>query len=39
MPRENPIVIPTNDERTVARDVVRVLNGIMPTFEPPPPIA
>ncbi len=33
------IVIPTNEERTIARDVVRVLNGIMPTFEPPPPIA
>jgi acetate kinase len=29
------LVVPTNEERTIARDVVRVLNGIMPTFEPP----
>lgn len=29
------LVIPTNEERTIARDVVRVLNGVMPTFEPP----
>ena len=29
------MVVPTNEERTIARDVVRVLNGIMPTFEPP----
>lgn len=29
------MVIPTNEERVIARDVVRVLNGIMPTFEPP----
>ncbi|MFV2073768.1 MAG: acetate kinase, partial [Thermoanaerobaculales bacterium] len=25
------MVVPTNEERTIARDVVRVLNGIMPT--------
>jgi len=29
------LVIPTNEERVIARDVVRVLNGIMPTFDPP----
>ncbi len=29
------LVVPTNEEKTIARDVVRVLNDIMPTFEPP----
>jgi len=29
------LVVPTNEERVIARDVVRVLEGIMPTFEPP----
>ncbi len=29
------LVVPTNEERVIARDVVRVLNGIMPTFAPP----
>ncbi len=29
------LVVPTNEEKTIARDVVRVLNNIMPTFEPP----
>jgi acetate kinase len=29
------LVVPTNEEKTIARDVVRVLNGIMPTFSPP----
>jgi acetate kinase len=29
------LVVPTNEERTIARDVIRVLNGIMPTFDPP----
>jgi len=29
------LVIPTNEERVIARDVVRVLNNIMPTFSPP----
>jgi acetate kinase len=33
------LVVPTNEERTIARDVVRVLNGIMPTFDPPPAIS
>ena len=33
--RVRVLVVPTNEERTIARDVVRVLNGIMPTFEPP----
>lgn len=28
------MVIPTNEERTIARDVIRVLEGVMPTFEP-----
>lgn len=37
--RVKAMVIPTNEERTIARDVVRVLNGIMPTFDPPPPVA
>ena len=25
----------TDQELTIARDVIRVLNGVMPTFEPP----
>ncbi len=29
------LVVPTNEEKTIARDVVRVLEGVMPTFEPP----
>jgi acetate kinase len=29
------MVVPTNEEKTIARDVVRVLEGVMPTFEPP----
>ena len=29
------LVVPTNEEKTIARDVIRVLNGIMPTWEPP----
>jgi acetate kinase len=29
------LVVPTNEEKTIARDVVRVLNGIMPVFTPP----
>jgi acetate kinase len=29
------MVVPTNEELTIARDVIRVLNDIMPTFEPP----
>ncbi len=29
------LVVPTNEEKVIARDVVRVLNGIMPTFDPP----
>ena len=29
------MVIPTNEEMTIARDVIRVLNGIMPSFDPP----
>ncbi len=33
--RVKVLVVPTNEERTIARDVIRVLNGIMPTFEPP----
>jgi acetate kinase len=33
--RVKGMVVPTNEEKTIARDVVRVLNGIMPTFEPP----
>jgi acetate kinase len=28
-------VVPTNEEKTIARDVARVLGGVMPTFEPP----
>jgi acetate kinase len=33
--RVQALVIPTNEERTIARDVIRVLEGVMPTFEPP----
>jgi len=33
--RVKGMVVPTNEEKTIARDVVRVLNNIMPTFEPP----
>jgi acetate kinase len=33
--RVKVLVVPTNEERTIARDVIRVLNGVMPTFEPP----
>jgi acetate kinase len=33
--RVKALVVPTNEEKTIARDVVRVLNGIMPVFEPP----
>jgi len=29
------LVVPTNEELTIARDVIRVLHGVMPTFEPP----
>jgi acetate kinase len=29
------MVVPTNEEKTIARDVVRVLEGVMPSFEPP----
>ena len=29
------LVVPTNEERTIARDVIRVLEGVMPTFKPP----
>jgi acetate kinase len=29
------LVVPTNEEKTIARDVIRVLNGIMPEFTPP----
>jgi acetate kinase len=35
---ESPVkvlVVPTNEEKTIARDVIRVLNGIMPVFTPP----
>jgi len=31
--RVKALVVPTNEEKTIARDVVRVLNNIMPTFE------
>jgi len=37
--RVKVLVVPTNEEKTIARDVVRVLNGIMPTFEPPETIS
>ncbi len=33
------LVVPTNEERVIARDVIRVLNDIMPTFEPPETIS
>jgi acetate kinase len=33
--RAKVLVVPTNEEKTIARDVVRVLNGIMPKWEPP----
>jgi acetate kinase len=33
--RARALVVPTNEEKTIARDVIRVLNGIMPTFETP----
>jgi acetate kinase len=29
------LVVPTNEELTIARDVVRVLNDVMPEFTPP----
>ncbi len=33
--RVKVLVVPTNEERTIARDVIRVFNDIMPTFTPP----
>lgn len=33
------MVIPTNEELTIARDVIRVLNNIMPSFDPPESIS
>jgi acetate kinase len=33
--RVRVLVVPTNEEKTIARDVIRVLNGIMPVFTPP----
>jgi acetate kinase len=33
--RARVLVVPTNEEKTIARDVIRVLNGIMPEFTPP----
>ena len=33
--RVRVLVVPTNEEKTIARDVVRVLNGIMPEFTQP----
>jgi acetate kinase len=33
--RVKVLVVPTNEEKIIARDVVRVLNGIMPTWESP----
>jgi len=33
--RVKVLVVPTNEELIIARDVVRVLNGSMPTWEPP----
>ena len=33
--RVKALVVPTNEELVIARDVIRVLNGVMPTFEPP----
>jgi acetate kinase len=33
--RVKALVVPTNEELVIARDVIRVLNDVMPTFEPP----
>jgi acetate kinase len=33
--RVKVLVVPTNEEKTIARDVIRVLHNIMPTFTPP----
>jgi acetate kinase len=33
--RVKVLVVPTNEEKTIARDVIRVLNNVMPTWEPP----
>jgi len=33
--RVRVLVVPTNEEKTIARDVIRVLNGVMPEFTPP----
>jgi acetate kinase len=33
--RVKALVVPTDEEKTIARDVVRVLEGVMPTFEAP----
>jgi acetate kinase len=33
--RVKALVVPTNEEKTIARDVVRVLEGVMPSFAPP----
>jgi acetate kinase len=33
--RVKVMVVPTNEEKTIARDVVRVLAGVMPEFTPP----
>jgi acetate kinase len=33
--RVKALVVPTNEEKTIARDVVRVIEGVMPSFEPP----
>ena len=33
--RARVLVVPTNEEKTIARDVIRVLNGVMPVFTPP----
>ena len=33
--RVRVLVVPTNEEKTIARDVIRVLNDIMPEFTPP----
>jgi acetate kinase len=37
--RVRVLVVPTNEEKTIARDVIRVLNGIMPEFTPPETIS
>jgi acetate kinase len=37
--RVKALVVPTNEEKTIARDVVRVLNNIMPTWKPPETIS